>query len=312
MARYPKAAWRPIPENNTQSRINPRALILHTAVSNGSSLYGFWTSSGSAGVESHFYLQKDGDFEQYLDTTRRADCQRDGNSFGVSVETWDGYGAVWTRDADLPAWTTAQCNALVDLMVWMHRTHGLPLRVSRYWNDSGVAWHNKYIGSPGFAAGPRTCPGARRIRQIPSLIERAKRVVAGGGAEEDEMSAAEVNKIIDAIEKLGTRVDKLEGRVDERVGGLGQRIEEMPAEIWAFVLAHPNGTDRAAAETFLTHGRADAWSAPATLRALRDFLVAFESQADLAEAQRGALQSQIEAVDARIEQLTDDSEETPS
>jgi len=265
MARYARARWRPIPENNSQTRISPRAVVLHTAVSNSASLYGFWTSTGSAGVESHFYCTKSGDLEQYLDTTRRADCQRDGNSFSISVETWDGYPHGWNNDYDVPAWTSAQFEALAQLLAWAHRTHGIPLRKSRYWNDHGIAWHNKYIGQPGFAASARECPGDKRIAQIPGLIKRAQRIVDGIPTKDwfDMATEADLKKLLDPLR--------------ERIEGLGGRIEAMrdeldviPTRTWRVRIPHPNpDKGNAEAGTYLAHGRVDAWSAPQAMKAAR-------------------------------------------
>lgn len=176
MALYPGAQLNLLPENETQSAIKPRTVCLHTAVSNGNSLFDFWMSDSSAGVESHMYLQKSGDLEQYMNTLRRADCQNDGNSFCISVESWDGARVVWDprdNEDNVPPWNTAQVVALVKFLAWCHRVHDIPLRISRYWNDSGIAWHNKYIGRPGFARSARLCPGKKRIAQIPGIITLA-------------------------------------------------------------------------------------------------------------------------------------------
>jgi hypothetical protein len=201
---YPNAIFRPLPENFTQSRIAPRTVCLHTAVSNGNSLFSFWMSSSSEGVESHFYLRKDGTAEQYMDTSRRADCQLDGNPFCISVESWDGAGVVWDtdHDEDIPAWNTAQVNWLVDLLVWCHKTHGIPLRVSRYWNDSGIAWHRKYIGPrPSFATKPRACPGNRRVAQIPGIVALAAKKAAPVPTPppEDDVTPEDIQKVSAAV-----------------------------------------------------------------------------------------------------------------
>lgn len=188
MAWYPRAVKRELPQNRSQSRIDPRTIALHTAVSNGSSLFNYFNGR-SSGVESHFYIRKDGTVEQYMDTTVRADCQNDANGFAVSIESWDGYGSVWTSERDLPAWNLRQVDAIVDLMAWLHRTHGIPLRVSRSWDDSGVGWHRKYIGRPGWARSPRACPGDRRIAQIPDMIAAAQRRVDTPSEEEQDPMA---------------------------------------------------------------------------------------------------------------------------
>lgn len=198
MAWYSKAVRKELPANDRQGAISPRTIAQHTAVSNGSSLFNYFDGR-SEGVESHFYLQKDGGLEQYVSTTVRADCQNDANAFAVSIETWDGYPYGWDNGSDVPAFTTAQVNALAELYAWLHRTHGIPLRISRYWNDSGVGWHRKYIGDPGWARSARACPGDRRIAQIPGIIALAQRIVDGPDEEEPDVaiSADELSKMLD-------------------------------------------------------------------------------------------------------------------
>lgn len=242
MAYYPKAARKLLPENTTQSRINPRTVCLHTAVSNGNSLYSFWMSPGSDGVESHFYLQKSGGFEQYMDTTRRADCQRDGNSFCISVESWDGYPHGWDNGSDVPAWNTAQVDSLVDFLVWCHKTHDIPLRISRYWNDSGIAWHRKYIGSPGFASSARACPGDRRVAQIPGIIAAAKRKVQGEEwsdvATKAEIKDAVREVVREELEKSWTDPQEL-GEVQKELTGHTKRSRQAATlGAWAQIVGH--------------------------------------------------------------------------
>lgn len=179
MSWYPKATKRPIPEANSQPDIKPRGICLHTAVSNSKSLFGFWTSPGSDGVESHFYLQKEGTAEQYVGTETRADCQVDGNPYCISVECWDGAGVVWTRDADIPGYNSAQIAWLVEFLAWAHLEHGIPLRLMRYMGDSGIGYHRQFIGPrPSFATKPRACPGNRKVAQIPGIIALANKRVA--------------------------------------------------------------------------------------------------------------------------------------
>jgi hypothetical protein len=195
---YPKATKRPIPEATSQPNITPRGVVLHTAVSNSKSLFGFWTSPSSDGVESHFYLQKEGTAEQYVGTETRADCQVDGNPYCISVEAWDGAGVIWTRDADIPGWNSAQVAWLVDFLVWAHREHGIPLRLMRFMGDSGIGYHRQFVGPrPSFATKPRECPGDRKVRQIPGIIALANKKLAGTTPTppEDDMTPEQANQL---------------------------------------------------------------------------------------------------------------------
>lgn len=166
MARYSKAAWKPLPENSTQPKITPKQVILHSAVSKSSSLFTFFKRR-TVVVESHFYIDRDGDVEQYMDTGRKADANRWGNSRAISVETWDD------GDPDRTPWTAAQIEALAQLIVWISRTHGIPIRLCKTWLSPGVGYHVQF-GSPGpWTPARKTCPGKARVRQVPQVISRA-------------------------------------------------------------------------------------------------------------------------------------------
>jgi len=69
MAWYPGAIRKEIKKFRTPMRVTNRAFILHVAVSEAASLYGYF--SGAA-VASHFYVRKNGTVEQYVDTRFQA------------------------------------------------------------------------------------------------------------------------------------------------------------------------------------------------------------------------------------------------
>ncbi|MEQ7125391.1 N-acetylmuramoyl-L-alanine amidase [Actinopolymorpha sp. B11F2] len=180
MARYPGADWDPIPESVKQPRMKPWGVVLHTAVSDSRNIKGVWLRSS---VESHFYVAEDGNVLQYVDTERVAHCQLDGNYFGggkghLSVETWDGAGKVWDgRNVQrVPRWNAAQVTALAKLLVWLNRTHGIPLGRLRSIFGRGIGWHAQYTGRhyPRFNEN-HACPAPARIAQVPEVIAAAVR-----------------------------------------------------------------------------------------------------------------------------------------
>lgn len=176
MARYPLAEWKPLPQNATQPDITPRSIVLHTAVSNGTSLFSFFNGR-SAGVESHFYLQEDGGIEQYIDTSTRADCQLDGNPYAISIESWDGAGAVWNgqNTSAIPAYNAAQFASLVALLAWLCTTHDIPFQKCTAYNGRGIGWHAQFTGPRPSWNQTHACPGNRKIAQVPALIEAAQK-----------------------------------------------------------------------------------------------------------------------------------------
>lgn len=167
MAIYPKAVWRPLPENATQAKIKPRIAILHTAVDgpNTKTLYEFFRYS--SGAESHFYVTKDGVVEQYMDTNVKANANKSADDYAISIETWDG------GRHDL-RWNAAQQKSIIELLDWACTTHNIPRRQCESPTGSGIGWHSMWNDKNGrtpwsLYAG-KTCPGTGRVPQIKDTI----------------------------------------------------------------------------------------------------------------------------------------------
>lgn len=200
MARYPKALWKPLRENVTQGKITPRAIILHTAVSDALSLFNFFQNNSD--LESHFYVREDGTVEQYMDTGVRADANKNANDFAVSIETWDG--------RTIRPWTTRQVDSLVNLCDWLCRTHGIPRVQIPTANGAGIGWHVMF-GAPGpWTPVSKSCPGVHRIEQtkkliIPSVAARANWTPPRSDDEMTPAQMAELKTYIDAKMREGVR-----------------------------------------------------------------------------------------------------------
>lgn len=174
----PFAIHKPLSENRTQGTITPRAVILHTAVSGAASLFDYFENRSD--LESHFYVRDDGTIEQYLDTTRRGDANRNANSFAVSIETQD--------NGKIVPWTPAQLDALVKLVDWLCTVHSIPRVQIPTADGAGIGWHVMF-GAPGpWTPVAKSCPGAPRIGQTrTTIIPR----VAAGLTEGDELNTAQ-------------------------------------------------------------------------------------------------------------------------
>lgn len=195
---YPKAVRKQLTyPNRARNKVrmtDPTRINLHTAVSNGGSIYNFFNSSGAKGVFSHFYVTRDGGVEQYQDTDYRASCDLDGNADTISIETWDGYRSgypgYWKTDSDVPPWNDAQVRAIVDLVRWIYEEHPtIPRKLAtdnrRGITSHGLSWHRLgVVGAPGYvpvtSGGLRystsvgkICPGPRRIGQVPGILRAA-------------------------------------------------------------------------------------------------------------------------------------------
>jgi hypothetical protein len=163
MAICPFAEWRPLPQNSKQARINPRSVILHSAVDGKAS--DLWSFFSRNSLESHFYVRADGHIVQYIDTQIRADANYKANAFAVSIETDDN------GHPDVEPWSGAQVLALIKLVAWVCDTHGIPKAACPAWDKAGVGWHSMW-GAPSqwTPARGKTCPGAARIAQIKTRI----------------------------------------------------------------------------------------------------------------------------------------------
>lgn len=157
MALCPFAIKRLIP-STVDGPIKPRLAILHIAVSEADSLYDYF-SNRSGGIESHFYIRRDGTIEQYRDTALQADANWRANDFAVSIET-QGMGE--------GEWTPQQLASIKRLLEWLSTVHPIPLVVPTTWDGSGVGYHILFMDE--WAGKPRSCPGPDRIKQFNAVL----------------------------------------------------------------------------------------------------------------------------------------------
>lgn len=167
--RYSKAAWRPLPEQNTEPAIAATQMVFHSAVTKARSIWGYFNRS-DVKVESHNYVDERGHCEQYIDWDHQADAQGRGNARALSVETWDN------MDPARVPWNDAQMDTLVDIAVEAHRKKGIPLRRCRTWDDPGFGGHHDFKE---WNPNSHTCPGQARYGQVDVILSRARAIVAG-------------------------------------------------------------------------------------------------------------------------------------
>lgn len=168
--RYEIATWMPIPETNTQRKIDPHTFIVHSIVApwEPTRTRDYWNQSG-VNLESHFGIGYGGAIGQFVDTGVRADANMHANGFAISVET-----ASDTKASD--KWTDAQAESLIRLMVYAHLHDGIPLRLCKTWDGGGFGYHRMF---PEWSASGTECPGAKRVPQFidviwPEVVRRVK------------------------------------------------------------------------------------------------------------------------------------------
>lgn len=195
MAWYPKAIRKVITAKSRSRMRWYRRVNLHVAVSEASSLFGYFNQKGIA--DSHFYVRKDGTVEQMVDTAYQAYADLQGNDATISIETQGGL-----TNAQGEKWTAAQVESLAQIYAWAVKTHGIPLKMATNsvptgTTSHGLSWHRLGIDGnfgggilSGRVAGGmhyskargKVCPGDAKIRQVPDVFARAQQIINGGGS----------------------------------------------------------------------------------------------------------------------------------
>lgn len=175
MGWYPNATKRELqPESDNQPAIRPTQLILHSIAApwSGQRMFEYWRDSTN--LESHFGLSYDGGMFQFIGTQTRADANASANRRA------DGTGALSVETASnlqhTDPWTDAQIAGLIRLGVWVHRTHAIPLRICRTWDDPGFGYHRLHAK---WSVSGTACPGNARVEQFRGEV--FPEIVAGAG-----------------------------------------------------------------------------------------------------------------------------------
>lgn len=174
MAWYPGAVKMELqPESDAQAAIRPTQFIVHSIIAPWTArrTYEYWRDSTN--LESHFGVDYAGTVGQYIGTETRADANAGANRRA------DGTGAVSAETASNTSgsdpWNAKQVEDLIAIGVWLHKRHGLPLRICRSHSDPGYGWHSMF---PQWSVGGTACPGKARIKQFrevvfPGIVARA-------------------------------------------------------------------------------------------------------------------------------------------
>lgn len=161
------------PESDDQPAITPDQFIVHSIAAPWTArrVYEYWRDSTN--LESHFAVGYAGDLGQFIGTQTRADANY------LANRRPNGHGAVSLESASnlqhTDPWTDAQIDQIVDLGVWLHKEHGIPLRICRSWDDPGYGYHRLY---PQWSTNGTACPGDARVSQFRNVI--FPRILAGG------------------------------------------------------------------------------------------------------------------------------------
>jgi hypothetical protein len=159
MARWPKAIWQPgAPSSGT---LRPIAVCLHHQAGSGNPLPVYQ----SRNVSAHFWIPRNGQPVQHIDTANQAWHGVAHNQYSIGVET-EGCGAPPHADP----LTENQLQLFAELMQWAFSTHGIPLSLSESVSQPGLNYH-RCQGGPSTA-----CPCDVRKNARAEILRRA----AGG------------------------------------------------------------------------------------------------------------------------------------
>lgn len=183
---YPLARIDLLGEAQTQPKIQPRLVILHTNASPGTvtpAQLRAYMGRADVGVECTFDVGSDGAVWQYMPVNVRADCNYQANPFAVSIETQDRGSAT----LNVTPWTRAQVDALVEVLAWLRDEWQIPMVRAAHWSGSGVGAHRDF---PQWSLTGHSCPGDARFAQVPDIIARAARYGRKPPAPEEEYDMA--------------------------------------------------------------------------------------------------------------------------
>jgi len=201
MAWYPGATKYELqPESDSQPAIKPTQFIMHSIIApwTAKRTYEYWRDSTN--LESHFGLGYEGDLGQFIGTETRADANYNAN------RRPDGTGAVSIETASnlqgSDPWTEQQVEELIKLGVWLHKTHGIPLRICRTGADPGFGYHRLHSD---WTPSGTNCPGDARIAQFKTVVFPGIVARANGAPTQEEddvaLTPADIEKIADALEQ---------------------------------------------------------------------------------------------------------------
>lgn len=162
------ATKRDIRPGSNDPPIDVVGVILHVAVSEERSLYNYFNGP-SGGIESHFYVRRDGTIEQYRNTGFEADANWKANSFWEDGRR-KGFVSIETQGMGHGHWTGAQLDSIKRLLVWLHDEHDFPLQKAPGWRGPGVGYHTMFGAPSAWTPYAKTCPGPGRIEQFHNII----------------------------------------------------------------------------------------------------------------------------------------------
>ena len=227
------------PESDGQSAIVPDQFIVHSLAApwTAQRTYEYWRDGTN--LESHFAVGYSGDFGQFIGTQTRADANASANLRS------NGHGAVSLESASntgaTDPWTAEQVDVIVDLGIWLHEEHAIPLRICRTWDDPGYGYHRLFSA---WNPNGHACPGSARVAQFMDEIFPRIKNGEGSMAAVDLTPAAIAAVAVATANKLIAGGGVLEGAdITNIVAGVSTKLYQVGGPLDATLKqARANGT----------------------------------------------------------------------
>jgi len=190
-------------------------VCLHTMVGGLAGTEAFFKQDGFGGVESHFGIGARGEIIQWQDLDFTADANLDGNHHVISIETADS--GIPFRDwegTNVPAWTEAQIESIVELVSWLCGHFDIPTSLIPDTKPGrrGIGYHRQGIegsfqdglvsgGERWSTSNGKVCPGDRRVEQLRTkIIPAVKQSQSGTGEAESQQDVIVLDHIVRAAQ----------------------------------------------------------------------------------------------------------------
>lgn len=214
---FPGADFRPLGKQ-TESRMTSHDIVcLHTMVGGLAGTEAFFKADGFGGTESHFGIGARGEMIQWQDLDFTADANLDGNHRVISIETADSGSPFpdWSG-SDVPGWTPAQVDAIVEVVTWLCRRYDIPASLIPDTRPGrrGIGYHRQGIdgsfkdgrvpdGERWSSSDGKVCPGDRRVgQQKRTVIRRVNEALKNGQGKPDvdRQPAVTLGRVVKAAE----------------------------------------------------------------------------------------------------------------
>jgi len=149
-----------IQHNYTKGRAGSKItqITIHTAVSNATSLFGWFNTKRENGSSSHYYVSKEGKVEQYVKEEDTAWANSNGNSNrrSITIETWDG------GNPNDKVRTDAMYNSTIGLVKEICKRYNIPAillsKEESQTSKAGITQHRFYAN--------KSCPAGLDLQRI--------------------------------------------------------------------------------------------------------------------------------------------------